>query len=96
MTACHRSFPRMSDSGFGSLTSGTQSGWSVALWWLVMARLGFVTAGISGVVAAVAAAGFAWLFTRRVVKRLDGVNGDALGAIVQVATALTAVILALG
>lgn len=96
MTACHRSFPRMSDSGFGSLTAGTQSGWSVALWWLVLASLGFVTAGISGVVAAVAAAGFAWLFTRRVVKRLDGVNGDALGAIVQVATALTAVVLALG
>lgn len=96
MTACHRSFPRMSDSGFGSLTAGTQPGWSVLLWWAVLAALGFVVAGISGVITALVVAAFTWWFTRRVVKRLGGVNGDALGAIVQVSTAIAAVMLALG
>lgn len=94
-TACHRSLPPMSSSGFGGLAAATQPTWALLAWWAPLVAWGYLAGGIAGVVAPVAAAAFAVGFGRHVVTRLGGINGDALGAIVQVAMLICAAIVAL-
>ncbi len=94
--ACHRSLPPMSETGFGSLVAGTQPTWAVAAWWVPLTVVSGVFAGVAGVIACAAALVFAIGFGRVAVRRLGGVNGDVLGATVQVSTLIAAVFLALG
>lgn len=94
--ACHRSLPPMSQTGFGSLVAGTQPTWAVAAWWVPLTVVSGVFAGAAGVIACAAALVFAIGFGRVAVRRLGGVNGDVLGATVQVSTLIAAVFLALG
>lgn len=95
-TACHRSLPPMSPTGFGGLVGATQPTWVLAAWWIPLAVVSGIVAGIGGVIACLAVILFAFGFGRLAVRRLGGVNGDVLGATVQLATLIAAVFLALG
>ncbi|MDK8768364.1 adenosylcobinamide-GDP ribazoletransferase [Corynebacterium freneyi] len=94
-TGCHRSLPPMSPTGFGGLVAATQSTWVLVAWWVPLAIVAGVLAGIGGVLACIAAVVFAFGFGRMAVRRLGGVNGDVLGAMVQLTTLIAAVLLAL-
>lgn len=94
-TGCHRSLPPMSPTGFGGLVAATQSTWVLVAWWIPLAIVSGVLSGIGGVLACIAAVVFAFGFGRLAVRRLGGVNGDVLGAMVQLTTLIAAVLLGL-
>lgn len=95
-TACHRSLPPMAPTGFGALVGATQSTWTLVAWWVPLTAAGAIVAGVAGVLACLAVMVFAVVFGRLAVRRLGGVNGDVLGAIIQMATLIAAIFLALG
>lgn len=93
-----RGVPAASPTGFGALVAGSQSrvavvttgmvcavagaalagsGWSAAAWW----------APAAGAAAGVAAYGAAAGFGRHAVRRLGGISGDVLGAVIETGTA---------
>ncbi|OAV78595.1 MULTISPECIES: adenosylcobinamide-GDP ribazoletransferase [Dietzia] len=102
-----RGVPPASPTGFGALVAGSQSrvavagtalvcaaagaalagsGWSAAAWWAP------VVGAAAGIAACAAAAGFG----RHAVRRLGGISGDVLGAVIETGTAaalVTAVLL---
>jgi adenosylcobinamide-GDP ribazoletransferase len=72
-------------SRFGELTAGTQR-LTIPFWVAGAVIAGFVIdpePPILGAVTAVAVAAFAWLFTAHCSRRFDGVNGDVLGALIE-------------
>lgn len=96
VVACHRSLPA-SDDGFGAIVGATQR--LSVLAWVVLA----VVASVLGdpgrwwqgpIVTVVVLTGAA-LWTRHCARRLGGVGGDVLGAIVELTTAAALVGLAL-
>ncbi|WP_295628402.1 adenosylcobinamide-GDP ribazoletransferase [uncultured Corynebacterium sp.] len=95
-TACRAGVPPMGPAGFGALVAGTQSTAVLVAWWVPLALVSGVVAGIAGVLACAGALLVALTISRVAVRRLGGVNGDALGAIVQVATLTAAVLFAIG
>ncbi|QGS33724.1 adenosylcobinamide-GDP ribazoletransferase [Corynebacterium xerosis] len=95
-TACHHSFPPMSPTGFGGLVGATQPSWAVVAWWLPLTVAAWFLAGAAGILACLVVVLFTVLFARKLVTRLGGINGDGLGAIVQLSTLISAVFLALG
>lgn len=95
-TACHRSLPPMSPTGFGGLVGATQPTWTVVAWWFPLTVAAWFLAGAAGILACLAVVLFTVLFARKLVTRLGGINGDGLGAIVQLSTLIAAVFLALG
>lgn len=95
-TACHRSLPPMAPTGFGALVGATQSTWTLVAWWVPLTAAGAIVAGVAGVLACLAVMVFAVVFGRLAVRRLGGVNGDVLGAIIQMATLIAAIFFALG
>lgn len=95
-TACWRGFPPFSNSGFGSLTAGTQSTVTVTCWWILLLAVSGWVVGLVGVVACALSFGVTLLLTRHCVKRFGGVNGDVFGAVIEIACAVCAVALAIG
>lgn len=93
-TACHKNFPPMSETGFGALTAGTQSSITVFLWWAVLLAGCVAAGGLSGVFAGLVPAFFAMAMSHHCVRRLGGINGDVLGSIVQISTAICIVFFA--
>ena len=96
VAACrgHRAAP---GAGFGALVAATQT-WVTVLVWIVIALgasvfavsrlwLGPVAVGVALVLAAV--------LVRHCVRRFDGLNGDVLGAAVEVGVAATAAVMSL-
>lgn len=93
-TACHKRFPPMNETGFGALTAGTQSTTTVVTWWIVLIVVGFFASGLSGIIGCLAVIGFAAQMSRHCVRRLGGINGDVLGSIIQISTAICIVFFA--
>ncbi|GAB88224.1 adenosylcobinamide-GDP ribazoletransferase [Gordonia rhizosphera] len=82
-------------NGFGALVAGTQRA-SAVVW----SALGFAAAALVGpdavralqaVAVTAVVFGFTWVFTRHCAKRMGGVSGDVLGAVIELATAITVV-----
>ncbi|MFD5867720.1 adenosylcobinamide-GDP ribazoletransferase [Corynebacterium sp. NPDC060344] len=94
-TACHHSLPPMAPTGFGGLVAATQPTWALVAWWVPLTAVAGIAAGVAGALACLAALVFALGFGRLLVRRLGGINGDALGAIIQLATLIAAIALAL-
>lgn len=94
--ACWRGFPPFSRTGFGALVAGTQSSWMVACWWIGLTAVAGWAIGLVGVIACLLSLVVALLLTRHCVKRLGGVNGDVLGAVIESTCAVCAVVLAMG
>ncbi|WP_431818390.1 adenosylcobinamide-GDP ribazoletransferase [Gordonia jacobaea] len=102
--ACRRSLPPARSTGFGALVAGTQRASIVV--WSVLAIVAMVVAGgwqslspnvfdvgsaLGAAITAVIALGFAWLFTRHCARRMGGINGDVLGAVIELSTAIALV-----
>ncbi|WP_448852335.1 adenosylcobinamide-GDP ribazoletransferase [Corynebacterium sp. 335C] len=94
--ACRRGWPPLREGGFGGLVAATQPTWVPAVWFALLALAGFAVAGAAGIVAAAAAAGAGVVLARHAVRRLGGVNGDVLGAVIEAAATAAAVVLGLG
>lgn len=72
-------------SKFGALTAGTQR-LTIPFWVMGAVVAGFTiepVPPIPGAFTAVVVAAFAWAFTAHCSRRFDGVNGDVLGALVE-------------
>lgn len=96
VAACWRGFPPFSNTGFGGLVAGTQSTFVVACWWIGLGAAAGVLIGVPGIVACALSLAAALLLTRHCVKRFGGVNGDVLGAVIEIACAVCVVTLAVG
>ncbi|MBD0322463.1 MAG: adenosylcobinamide-GDP ribazoletransferase [Aldersonia sp.] len=96
--ACRRGVPAFSERGFGALVADTQSVWGVAAWScaLVVAAGWAAPSWWQGPVVVVAALAVAFVLVRHCARRFGGINGDVLGAAVEVTVAACAVGLTLG
>jgi len=102
--ACRRGIPAARDEGLGALVAQTVRPGALTAATVVTlaaaAGLGWLTAGGLGLVRAVVAvvAGLlgAALLLRHAVARFGGITGDVLGALVETATVVALVVLALG
>jgi adenosylcobinamide-GDP ribazoletransferase len=99
--AAVRGVPAARPAGFGALVAGgvavpAAAGWTVAVLAFGAAAalaLGIPPAWVLGPQAAALAA--AWLLRRHTTRRLGGVTGDVFGALIEVATAVTLIGVAL-
>ncbi|QKT07625.1 adenosylcobinamide-GDP ribazoletransferase [Gordonia sp. X0973] len=71
-------------TGFGALVAGTQR-WSIACWILLAAAAAYPL-GVRGFVAVAIVVVGSWLFTAHCARRVGGVNGDLLGAAIELST----------
>ncbi|NLE79574.1 MAG: adenosylcobinamide-GDP ribazoletransferase [Rhodococcus sp.] len=80
--ACRRGVPAATDQGFGALVAGTQTRWSIGLW---CAAALFVAAAAAtpvwyGPLATAVVLALAIPLVRHCARRFGGLNGDVLGA----------------
>ncbi|MFF3570471.1 adenosylcobinamide-GDP ribazoletransferase [Nocardia jiangxiensis] len=97
--ACRRGYEPAPGSGFGTLVAGTQSP-RIALPWVVIALAAgfFAVPGRwwLGILAAAAGLIAAGILVRHCVNRFGGLNGDVLGAALEVSTTLALVVATFG
>jgi adenosylcobinamide-GDP ribazoletransferase len=103
--ACRVGVPAASDTGLGALVAGTVPRWAPPLLVLGSALLGMAALAVEQgaadarlglpVAAVLAGLAVAAVLQRHAVRRLGGVTGDVLGALVEVSTAVVLVVLAL-
>lgn len=99
--SCTPSTPAASTTGLGALVAGTVPRGVPTALAVVAAAAGIALADANGgsllrpVLAVAVALTAAWLLRRHAVRRLGGVTGDVLGALVETSTAVALVVLAL-
>lgn len=96
--ACRRGVEAAPGAGFGALVAGTQSVAAGAVWGgIALVAAVFATGDHwQGPVAVFAALGLAGVLVRHCVRRFGGLNGDVLGAALEVSVAVAAGILTFG
>ncbi len=104
--ACTRRTPAATDSSLGALVAGTVRSWIPITWFWVLAVAGFgyevlddaggPDAGLRAVAALVAGLAVAEGLRRHCVRRIGGITGDVLGALVEITTAVVLVVMAIG
>ena len=103
--ACRVGVPAASPTGLGALVAGTVPRWAPPVLAVVSALLGTAALAVEQgtgahlvlpAVAVLVALGTAAVLQRHAVRRIGGITGDVLGALVEVTTAVVLVVLALG
>lgn len=89
--ACRRGLDAANADGFGALVAGTQR-WSILVWTAVAFGAAWPL-GVRAICAVPAVLVFTVMFTAHCRRRMSGVSGDVLGAVVELATAAALVIL---
>ncbi|RPA63414.1 adenosylcobinamide-GDP ribazoletransferase [Gordonia oryzae] len=103
VVACRRALQPAHRDGFGALVAGTQR-IAAVVWSVVAVAVGVVigclanmvtafsiTAGLPTAATIVVMLAFTWLFSRHCARRMGGIVGDVLGAVIELATALVLV-----
>ncbi len=92
--ACRKGIPAAPDAGFGALVAGTQSRAAVVIW----PALAAITAAAAvpanpwlGPVVLITALALTVAITRHCVRRFEGLSGDILGTVVEIAVSIAAV-----
>jgi adenosylcobinamide-GDP ribazoletransferase len=93
--ACSARIPPARPDGLGAAVAGSVPWWVGGAWALGFAVLGAVLAGLLGVAAVAAGLLGAAAVTAYAVHRLGGVTGDVLGAVSELSTTATLLVLAL-
>lgn len=88
---CRTALPAAAGNGFGALVAGTQR-WSIPIWTVAAAAAAWPL-GIRALCAVAAVAGFSYAFSAHCRRRMGGVTGDVIGAVVELTTALALVVL---
>lgn len=97
---CRAGLPPMPGSRLGAALVGTLPRWQMCLWLaLLPAVLGLAALGVGwpwvlGVAAGFAAIGCAAWLVRRCARRFQGVNGDVMGAVIEIGLTAMLVVLA--
>jgi adenosylcobinamide-GDP ribazoletransferase len=97
--ACRTRVPPARPDGLGALVAGTVRAPAVAIGSLAVAAVGLASVPgrlWQGPIAVAVGTAVALLVLRHAVRRLGGVTGDVLGALVEVATTVAYLVLALG
>ncbi len=97
--ACRRGYEAAPGAGFGTLVAGTQSFRATVPWVVLALAAGLFTVPGRwwlGVVAVAVGLAVAGVLVRHCVQRFGGLNGDILGAALEVSTALTLVVATFG
>ncbi|WP_024803688.1 adenosylcobinamide-GDP ribazoletransferase [Nocardia sp. BMG51109] len=95
--ACRRGVEAAPGAGFGALVAGTQSAFTVAACSVIALAAGIFAAPEypwQGVLAVAVALIVAWLLVAHCVRRFAGLNGDVLGAALELAVVCAAAVLA--
>ncbi|UGT40931.1 adenosylcobinamide-GDP ribazoletransferase [Nocardia yamanashiensis] len=88
--ACRRGIAAAPGAGFGALVAGTQSLAVGVLWTVAAVAAGvWATGDWRGPLGVVAALGISALLVRHCVRRFGGLNGDVLGAALEVAVTVS-------
>ncbi|WP_280269886.1 adenosylcobinamide-GDP ribazoletransferase [Nocardia wallacei] len=93
--ACRRGTTAAPGAGFGALVAGTQPLLVVAMWSVIALVAGIFAVPAHpwlGVVAVAVGLAAAWLTVRHCLRRFGGLNGDILGAALELTVTCTAVV----
>jgi adenosylcobinamide-GDP ribazoletransferase len=90
---CRRGVPPARPDGLGMLVAGTQPWWVAAVWWAVLAAVGFLVASWRGPLAVGLAAVVVVALSAHTRRRLGGVTGDVLGAACELSVLAVLVVL---
>ncbi|MFW0791725.1 adenosylcobinamide-GDP ribazoletransferase [Gordonia sp. CPCC 205333] len=93
VVACRWTLSPSSAEGFGALVAGTQR-WSIAAW-IAAALVAAYPLGAIGMITVPVMALTIWAFSAHCARRMSGINGDVLGASIELTFALTLVLLVL-
>ncbi|MCF8589338.1 adenosylcobinamide-GDP ribazoletransferase [Gordonia liuliyuniae] len=88
---CRAGLPPANSNGFGALVAGTAR-WSILVWTILAVGAAWPL-GTRALCAVAAVAVFSVAFSAHCRRRMGGVSGDVLGAVIELSTALTLVIL---
>lgn len=94
VVAARTTLPPSSPDGFGALVAATQRG-SVAVWAIVAAAAAYPL-GPVGYLSVLAVVAFAWAFSAHCARRMGGINGDVLGAGIELSVTLTLLLFCVG
>ena len=93
--ACGRGVPAARPDGLGAAVAGTVPRIVCAAWAVIAAAAAYAVLGVAGACSVVVALGLAVVVVIVARRRLGGVTGDVLGAVIEVATTCALVVLAL-
>ena len=103
--ACRVGVPAASDTGLGALVAGTVPGWAAPMLALVTASLGAAALAVESsavdarlllpAVSVAAGLAIAAVLQRHAVRRVGGITGDVLGALVEASTTVALIVLAI-
>ena len=94
MITCARGFTAFSPTGFGALVIGTIRWWWIGVWALMLAAALYYEVWILGITALVGTLLFNLLVAAHFRRRFGGLNGDCIGASIELCTAFSAALVA--